>query len=172
LAGFTPGFAQKRIGGDRPKGRDRARGDRGIGRVRLDQDLRMVAAQNPAGEVGRHGDDKADIPARNQEFGFGRGHADMGEAVIAGGFKRTDHGAGKAVLRGGDQGGGQALRIAVDREAEQHQLHQRHADHHCEGDRSRRIWISSLVISARRRRSEKRLARVMLHCPVFRPSVG
>jgi hypothetical protein len=57
----------------------------------------------------------------------------MIEPVIAGDLQRRDHGAGVTVLAGVTSAAGQPLRIGVDRIAEQHQLHQRHEQHHGEG---------------------------------------
>src|SRR5690606_33889272 len=58
----------------------------------------------------------------------------MLEAVIIRHLQGGDHGAGVVVLAGGHECRGQIFRIAVDRIAEQHKLHQRHGEHHCEGD--------------------------------------
>jgi hypothetical protein len=58
----------------------------------------------------------------------------MVETVVPGVFHRRDHGAGVVVLTGGDQCGRQAFGVIVDGEPEQHQLHQRHTQHHRKGD--------------------------------------
>ncbi len=118
----------------RAQRRDGAARHRRIGGVGLDQDLRIVAALDAAGEVGRDRHHERDGAVRHQRFCFRRRLHDMVEAVVAGHLQRRDHGARVVVVAGRDQCGGKALRIVVDGVAEQHELHQRHAEHHGEGD--------------------------------------
>ena len=87
-----------------------------------------------AGEIGRDGDDEGDVAAGHQDSASAALCGDMVEAVIAGDLQRRDHGARVVVAAGRHERGRQALRIVVDGVAEQHQLHQRHAQHHGEGD--------------------------------------
>jgi hypothetical protein len=71
------------------------------------------------------------------------------------------------VLAGCHQRGRQSLRIVVDGEAEQHELHQRHAQHHREGDAVAPHLDVSLVSMAPSRRSEKNA--FMPCCPARSP---
>ena len=58
----------------------------------------------------------------------------MIEAVIIGVFERRDHRPAIVVLAERDECRRQSLGIGIDRIAEQDELHERHAQHHAEGD--------------------------------------
>ncbi len=55
------------------------------------------------------------------------------EVEVAAVADRVQQRASLRPVVGHEHGGGQVLRVGVDREAEQHELHQRDADHHPEG---------------------------------------
>ncbi|MCA9718806.1 MAG: FHA domain-containing protein, partial [Myxococcales bacterium] len=128
--GLGPAFAQKRLGRDRAEGGDRARGGGGVGRVGLDQDGGIVATLDPRAEIGRDRHGEGDLAACQQLLGLGRTPGDMVEAVVIRHLKRRDDGARIGIGTGRHQHGRQVLRIVVDGVAEEHELHQRHAEHH------------------------------------------
>ena len=110
------------------------RGRGRVGGVGLDENDRPVAAKEVALEVHGDGDQELHLAAgkRGVPFGLGGHLADEGEvAAVADGLQ---DGAGVRAVVGDAHGGGQVTRVGVDREAEEHELHERHAEHHAEGE--------------------------------------
>lgn len=65
-------------------------------------------------------------------MGFRFGRSFVREREVNAGAQGGDEGASKRSLVGGADGGGQVLGVGVDRETEEHELHQWDADHHAE----------------------------------------
>ena len=110
-----------------------ARGCR-VGRVGLDEDLRLVAAVDARAEIARDDDEKGDVAPLDEPLGLRVGLRPGDEAVVVADLKRRDDGARIMVLPGREQRGVEPLRIGVDGVAEQDELHDRDAEHHREGD--------------------------------------
>jgi hypothetical protein len=112
--------------------RHRRAGGRRIGGIGVDRQRRPLAAQHPLGEVGREDEGKLRLAAGDEVFGIAIG--DGGDDFeVAGIFGRAHDAAHERAVVGRHHGGGQMMRVAVDGVAEQHQLHDGHAQHHREG---------------------------------------
>ena len=105
----------------------------GVGGIGLDDDLGLLAADQLAGEVAGNGDDELHRAALEQFVGFLLGGHGVGEAEIAGIADGADQGAGDGAVVSRENRGGQALGVVVDGKAEEDELHDRHAEHHGEG---------------------------------------
>jgi hypothetical protein len=103
-----------------------------VGGVGVDGQRRGLAAQHAAREVGREDQRELDLAAGDQVLGVAvgeRGH-DLEVAGVLGGANDAAH---ERAVVGGDHRSRQLARVAIDGVAEQHQLHDRHAEHHREG---------------------------------------
>jgi len=122
------------------RGREQAQGGDGIarggriGRVGVEQDLRTGAAHDIAGKIRRNFDHELDGPAPDQRLRFLARFGPFRDPEIVGVFERREKRSreDRVVLR--EDGGRQVLRIGVDRIAEEQELHDRHAQHHREGE--------------------------------------
>ena len=117
-------------GGER---RERVAGRDRIGGVGFHEHRRALAAQQLAPEVLGDADHELDVAARQQLVRLGLARRLPGDLEIVRVLERPHQAAGEHALVGDQQCGRQLLGVGVDRVAEQDQLHQRHADHHGEG---------------------------------------
>jgi hypothetical protein len=112
--------------------RDRAVGRHRIGGIGLDQHDRRLPAHQIAVEAGWKGDDELHLAAIEQAVSLTLvDTADDLEVIAV--LHRRDVGTSKRARIGHDDGGRQMLGIGIDRVAEKHQLHDRDADDHAEG---------------------------------------
>ena len=93
----------------------------------------MVAPLNPTSEIRRHRYDKSDFATGYHILGLTLGRIWGDEAIIARQFQCRDHRACITVLGRGHERGRKRLGIGIDREPKEHQLHQRHTQHHRKG---------------------------------------
>ncbi len=118
----------QRAARDVAQGADRVGRRRRIAGIGLDQEFGLRAAHQVAAEIGRYLDDEGDLvlgekPARRRRI-VGRRH----DIEIAGAAQRRDDRIGEGAGIQDRDGGRQMLGIVVDRETEQQELHQRHAE--------------------------------------------
>ncbi len=93
----------------------------------------MFAAQEFTGKIDGDVDDKLHFAATKHLAGFGFIVRITNKLKIIAVLHRGDERARERAFVGGKNRGGKVLRIGVDRKAEEHELHQRDADHHAEG---------------------------------------
>ena len=112
--------------------RDGAAGGLWIGGIGLDRDRHRAAAHQIALEIRGEADDELHLAARQGTRCLIL--ADAAEHVeIATVLHRRDEGARRRTGLGNHHGRRQVFRIRIDGEAEQHQLQDRNADDHAEG---------------------------------------
>jgi hypothetical protein len=110
----------------------RSTGGRGIGGVGIHRHRRLLATQQPGREVGREDQHELHPAFGHQALGLGFSD-DLGDAEVAGVLGRAHDAAHQRAVVVRHHRGGQLARVAVDGITEQHQLHDRHADQHREG---------------------------------------
>ena len=103
-------------------------------RVRLDQDLRLLAAYQLAGKACRDRDHKSDFPTGQQVTRLARVICLHHEVIIVRRLERLNQCADDWRLLLHQKGGGQVFRVHVDGIAEQDQLHDGDAEHDREGE--------------------------------------
>ena len=132
----------------------------GIGGVGLDEDRGPLAAQQIAREILGNVDDELHFAAREQRRAPSASVVSLrDECEVAAVPDGVQQRAAVRAVVGHEHGGRQMLRVGVDGEAEEHELHQRHADHHAEGERGRgasgRIPSRTMAQKPRQRKSAR-----------------